>query len=88
MWSNNSVFIAVIIIIILILIYYNHIRTKNVSNFVLNDDFMQKSKMLLDKGATYSEFKTYLDVDNVEYNDLKTLHRNGNLDMKNIQLIK
>lgn len=69
MWAS----LAIITVLIIILFFLT--RGRKMSKFELNDETWQKSRELLSKGVSFSEFKTHLNVDNVEFNDLKQIYK-------------
>lgn len=68
--------LIVLVIIIVLLTYYNSLT---VSNFTMDAEFLKKSKELFDRGASFTEFRSVYNIDNVEYVDLKEAYMNNKL---------
>jgi len=71
-----SIIIAILFFLLFIVNYY----TTSISNFVMNDEFKRKANELFKKKASFTEFRSHYNIDNVEYVDLKNEYiKNGSL---------
>lgn len=65
---------SVIVCVLLLILFLVNTYTANRSNFTMDDKFKQKAKELFDKNASFTEFRSHYNIDNVEYVDLKNTY--------------
>ena len=82
---NNNILIVSILIIIIIVIFYYENKIINKSNFEVNDKSIQEIKTLFDGNDKYSAFKEKLGIDNIVYQDLRTLYKNNDLSINSVK---
>jgi len=83
--SNILIISILIIVIIIIFIYENKIIRK--SNFEVNNEFINKSKEMFAKDEKYSAFKEQFGIDNIVYQDLRSLYKNNDLSINSVKSV-
>ena len=66
---------VIILCILLLILFAVNKYTINRSNFIMDDSFKRKAKELFNNNASFTEFRSHYNIDNVEYVDLKNKYR-------------
>lgn len=69
--DSKTVWSIIVCILFVILYFVNNWSMNNRSNFTMDDAFKRKAKELFDRNASFTEFRSHYNIDNVEYVDLK-----------------